>query len=205
MNPYDPHELDRLDPELDHVARALEEHAAAVRGEPPLDLASRVWAAIENEPPPASRWAWLAGLRRPARGLAAAAVLVAAVTGALAIGSLIDDARPDVGGPSAPVILPSPSSSPSVEPSPSPSPTVTPTPSTTPRPAPSDDDDGLEIETPEPSESDHDNSGPGGGGGPETPEPSESDGDSSGPGGGDGGSSGSGSGGGDNSGPGGGG
>jgi uncharacterized membrane protein YgcG len=197
MNPYDPHELDRLDPELDRVALELEEHAAGVRGEPPLDLASRVWAAIENEPLPASRWAWLAGLRRPARGLAAAAVVVAAVTGALAIGSLIDDARPDVGGPSAPEILPSPSETPSPEPTVSPSPTVTPAPSAT--PSPTDD----EVETPEPSESEDDNSGPGGGGDAETPEPSESEDDNSGPGGGD--SSGSGSGGGDNSGPGGGG
>jgi hypothetical protein len=160
MNPYDPHELDRLDPELDRVARELEEHAAGVRGEPPLDLASRVWAAIENEPPPASRWAWLAGLRRPARGLAAAAVVVAAVTVALAIGSLIDDARPDVGGPSAPEILPSPSETPSLEPTVSPSPTVTP------RPTPSDDeDDDDEVETPGPRESGGASSGPRGGGG----------------------------------------
>ena len=200
MNPYDPHELDRLDPELDVVARELEEHAAAVGGEPPLNLPSRVWAAIENEPLPASRWAWLAGLRRPARGLAAAAILVAAVTGALAIGSLIDDARPDVGGPSAPALLPTPPETPSPEPTASPSPTVTPSPSLTPRATPSDDD---EDETPEPTESEDDNSGPGGGGDAETPEPSESDGDNSGPGGGDGDNSGPG--GGDNSGPGGGG
>ena len=196
MNPYDPHELDRLDPELDRVARELEEHAAAVRGEPPHDLASRVRAAIEDEPLPASQWAWLAGLRRPARGLAAAAVLVAAVTGALAISSLIDDARPDIGGPSAPALLPSPSETPVLEPTPSP--TVTPSPSVTPRPTPSDDDDDDvdELETPRPSESQEDSSGPGGGG-TETPEPSESDGDNSGPGGGDN----SGPGGGDNSGP----
>ena len=191
MNPYDPHELDRLDPELDRVARELEEHAAAVGGEPPLDLASRVWAAIENEPLPASRWAWLAGLRRPARGLAAAAILVAAVTGALAIGSLIDDARPDVGGPSAPAVLPSPSATPVVQPTDSP--TASPSPTVTPSATPSADDD--EVESPEPSESEDDNSGPGGGDEVETPEPSESDTDNSGPGGG---------GGGDNSGPGGG-
>ena len=193
MNPYDPHELDRLDPELDRVARQLEEHAAGARGEPPLDLESRIWAAIEDEPAPTSRWAWLSGWRSPARALAAAAVVVAAVTGAIAIGSLIDRGRPDVGGPSAPVIGPSPSESPSLEPSPSRSPTMTPTvsPAATPSPTvepaspqatPSDDDD--EIETPEPSESDDDNSGPGGGGGGDD-NSGPGGGDNSGPGGGD--------------------
>jgi hypothetical protein len=186
MNPYDPHELDRLDPELDRVARQLEEHAAGAGGEPALDLPSRIWAAIEDEPAPASRWAWVGGWRGPARALAAGAVVVAAVTGAIAIGALIDRARPDVGGPPTPAIVPSPSESPSAQPTLSPSPIVTPTLSpsatpsptvapATPRPTPSDDED--EIETPEPSESDDDNSGPGGGG---------SGGDNSGPGGGGG-------------------
>jgi len=190
MNPYDPHELDRLDPELDRVARQLEEHAAEARGEPPLDLAQRIWAAIEDEPAPTSRWGWLTGWRGPARWLAAAAVVVAAVTGTIAIGSLIDRARPDVGGPPTPIVVPSPSESPSLETSPSPSaspsPTMTPapspsaTPSTVAQPTPSDDDD--EIETPEPSESDDDNSGPGGGGGDNS---GPGGGDNSGPGGGD--------------------
>jgi hypothetical protein len=175
MNPYDPSELDRVDPELDRIARRLEEHAAGTPGEPSLDLVSRVWAAVEAEPVPASRWAWLAAWRRPARAVAMAAVVVAAVTGALAVGQLLSGLRPDVGDQPTPVVLPSPS----VEPSPSPS--ASPTPSATPSEAPtisptgvptvapstpqataSDDDD--ETETPEPGESEEDNSGPGGGG-----------------------------------------
>lgn len=163
MNPYDPSELDRVDPELDRIARRLEDHAAAVRGEPPLDLVSRVGEAIDAEPAPSSRWAWLTAWRRPARVVATAAVVVAAVTGALAVGQLLDGLRPDVGGPPTPVVLPSPSPEPSV--TPSPSPTTSPTPSATPSPTlaptvspapppptPSDDDD-----------SDDDSSGPGGG------------------------------------------
>lgn len=169
MNPYDPSELDRVDPELDRIARQLEDHAARTPGEPPLDLVSRVWAAVEAEPVPSSRWAWLAAWRRPARAVAMAAVVVAAVTGALAVGQLLNGLRPDVGGPPTPVVLPSPStepspsSTPSATPSPTPSPTSVPTlaPST-PQATASDDDD--EIETPEPSESEEDNSGPGGGG-----------------------------------------
>jgi hypothetical protein len=186
MNPYDPAELGRHDPELDRVAHELERQVAEMGGEPPLDLSRRIMAAIDEEPIPASRWAWLGGFGGPARLLATAAVILIAVVGALAIGSLVEQARPDVGGPSSPSAVPSlsasPTSSPTASPSPtptaSPSPTATPSPSATPtleptvRPTPSDDD---EIETPEPSESDDDNSGPGGGGD-----------DNSGPGGGDG-------------------
>ena len=185
MNPYDPAELGRHDPELDRIAEELERHVAAMGGEPPLDLTGRILSAIDDEPMPTSRWSWLIGLRGPARLLAAAAVVVVAITGALAIGSLIDQARQNVGGEPTPVLLPSPSEtlapspSPSASPSASPSlsPSPTPTPSVTPtvQATPSDDDD--EVETPEPSESDNDNSGPGGGGG---------DDDNSGPGGGGG-------------------
>ena len=183
MNPYDPSELGRHDPELDRIARELEQQAAAMGGEPPLDLTGRILSVIDDEPMPISRWAWLTGLRGPARLLATAAIVVVAITGALAIGTLIEQARPDVGGPPTPVPLPSPSvtPSPSASPSvtPSPSPTLSPSPSATSTPAlqptPTDDDD--EVETPEPSESDDDNSGPGGGGGGD---------DNSGPGGGDG-------------------
>lgn len=176
MNPYDPSELDRVDPELDRIARRLEEHAAGTPGEPSLDLVSRVWAAVEAEPVPSSRWAWLAAWRRPARAVAMAAVVVAAVTGALAVGQLLNGLRPDVGDQPTPVVLPSPSVEASQSPSPSPTPSVTPSPSPSPTVSPtsvptstpstpqataSDDDD--EIETPEPSDSDDDNSGPGGG------------------------------------------
>jgi hypothetical protein len=183
MNPYDPSELGRHDPELDRIARELEQQAAAMGGEPPPDLAGRILTAVEDEPIPSSRWSWVTGLRHPAQFLAAAAVVVVAITGALAIGSLIDQARPDVGGEPTPVVLPSPSVTPSPSPSlsvsPSASPSASPSPTATPtlivQPTPSDDDD--EVETPEPSESDDDNSGPGGGGG---------DDDNSGPGGGGG-------------------
>jgi hypothetical protein len=176
MNPYDPSELGRHDPEVDRIARDLERQAAAMGGEPPLDLTGRILSAIEQEPIPTARWTWLSGLRGPARLLAAAAVVVVSITAAIAIGSLIEQARQDVGGPPTPVVLPSPSETPSPSPSPSvtpsvstsPSPTATPTPTV--QATPSDDDD--EVETPEPSESDDDNSGPGGG-------------DNSGPGGGD--------------------
>jgi hypothetical protein len=176
MNPYDPSELDRVDPELDRIARQLEEHAAGTSGEPSLDLVSRVWAAVEAEPVPASRWAWLAAWRRPARAVAMAAVVVAAVTGALAVGQLLNGLRPDVGDQPTPVVLPSPSGETSPSPSPSPTPSATPSPSpsptvsptsaptvapSTPQATPSDDDD--DIETPEPSDSDEDNSEPGGG------------------------------------------
>jgi hypothetical protein len=190
MNPYDPAELGRHDPELDRVALELERQTAAMSGEPPMDLAGRIMSAIEDEPIPASRWAWLGGFRRPARFLAAAAVVVVVITGALAIGSLIEQARPDVGGPPTPAVLPSPSETPAPTPTASPSPSLAPTPTLTPSPtvspSPSDDDD--EIETPEPSESDDDNSGPGGGddddsSGPGSGDDDDGD-DSSGPGGG---------------------
>jgi hypothetical protein len=188
MNPYDPAELGRHDPELDRVALELERQATAMGGEPPMDLAGRIMSAIEDEPIPASRWAWLAGFRGHARLLAAAAVIVVAITGALAIGSLIERARPDVGGPPTPAVLPSPSQTPAPTPTASPSPSLAPTPTLTPSPtvspSPSDDDD--ESETPEPSESDDDNSGPGGGDDDDSSGPGSSgdDDDSSGPGGG---------------------
>jgi hypothetical protein len=181
MNPYEPgDELDRADPTLDEVALRIESYATRSGSEPPADLASRIAAAIADEPVPASRWAWLSSWREPMRAVAAVAVLAAVIGGALLAGTLIDRAR-NVGSsptPAVPSISPSPSSSPSLTPSPTASPSsspsatpqptvsVTPLPTVapgTPVPPPSDDDD--ELETPEPSESDDDNSGPGGGGG----------------------------------------
>lgn len=179
MNPFEPGvDLDRRDPSLDEVASRLESYTAATGGEPPVDLASRISAAIDDEPEPAGRWAWLGTWTAPMRAVAAVAILVAIVVGTLAVGTLIDSARRNV-GTSPPPALPSVSESPSPVPSPtptaspSPSPSVapsstgsaTPRPTVTPVPSPGDDDDDDEIETPEPSESDHDNSGPGGGGG----------------------------------------
>jgi hypothetical protein len=191
-HPYGPDELDRTDPELDGVAEELERYAAARSGEPPLDLAARIQAAVDDEPDPSAGWsafftAGLRGLRGPARAVAVAAVVVAAIVGALALGDLAERARQDsIGASSTPSPVGTPTSTPSATPSatPSPSPSASPTaspsqePTTSPSPTASDDDD--EIETPEPDGSD--NSGPGGGD------------DNSGPGGGD-----------DNSGPGGGG
>lgn len=186
-NPYGTDELDRLDPDLDRVADELERYAASERGEPAVDLAGRVHAAVDAEPDPPLGWrrslpATLRAWRAPARGLALAAMLVVAVVGALAVSELIERARNgDVGtSPTPAVISPSPSPSlsatPSPSPSPSPSPTVAPTPPpATPVPSASESED--ESESAEPSESD--NSGPGGGGG------DDGDGDNSGPGGGD--------------------
>jgi hypothetical protein len=182
---YDPSELDLIDPELDAVARRLEGYASATPGDPPTDLADRIVAAMDDEPGPrAAWWAPFAVWRRPAQALAAAAVVIAAITGALAVGELFDQARqrsigtspgPSVeASPVAPSVSPSPSLVPSPSQSASPSATPSPTPpavspttddARTPIPTASDDDDDDEIETPEPSESEHDNSGPGGGGG----------------------------------------
>jgi len=181
---YDPSELDRQDSELDSVAERLEGYASATRTEPPIGLVDRIVAAIDEEPAPRTAW-WtrVTAWRRPAQGLAAAAVVIAAITGALAVGELVDQARQrNVGSSPSPRVETSPSVAPSMTPSPSlvpspsesasptvapspPGPTVSPTPedASTPAPTATDDDDD-EIETPEPSESEHDNSGPGGGG-----------------------------------------
>jgi hypothetical protein len=173
-HPYGPDELDRVDPGLDRVAEELERYAAGRVGEPPLDLAARIQAAIDDEPDPRPGW-WasfsvaLRGLRGPARAVAVAAVVVAAIVGALALGDLAERARQNNVGasPSAtPISTPtaSPTSTPSATPSasPSPSPTVTPSDEPTVLASPTASDDDGEVETPEPSESD--NSGPGGGG-----------------------------------------
>jgi len=177
-NPYGPDELDREDSSLDRVADRLERYASEQRAEPPMDLANRIMATIDDEPVPARNWwtSFMSGLgawRTPARALAVAAVLVAAVVGAIAFGELAERARQDnIGSSPSPALL-TPSPSPTVTRTSSPTPTQRPSPSPSPSPtatpSPSDDD---EVETPEPSESD--NSGPGGGG----------DSDNSGPGGG---------------------
>lgn len=178
---------ERTDADLERVANELERYAAAERGEPPPDLASRIRAAVDDAPEPSTGWrvslaTLLRAWRAPARGLAMVAVLVVAVVGALAVGQLIDQARQqDVGTSPTPLLVvsptPSPSLSPTPSPSPSPSPTPSPSPSATPTPSPEPPgpsaSESDEPETPEPSESD--SSGPGGGGG-----------DSSGPGGGGG-------------------
>jgi hypothetical protein len=176
-HPFDPAELGSDDPALQRVAERLESYASGLDGEPSPALTARILAAAEAEAPRGGLAAILVALRRPARALAAAAIVVAAVMGGLAFSQLVDR-PPDVGA--SPVASPAPSATPTASPSPSPSaiiapspsptlrPTPTPvatnppTPATTPVPTASDDD---EIETPEPSESDDDNSGPGGGDG----------------------------------------
>jgi hypothetical protein len=183
-HPFDSGELGRADPEMDRVGEALERYAETAGGEPPMDLAMRIREAIDDAPLPASGWwasglALLAPLRGPARVVLAAAVVVAAVMAAIALGELADRATIDTGSPAPSVV-----ETPLPTPTPTPAPTMTPTPSpsaepsASPSPTETDDD---EVQTPEPTETE-DNSGPGGGGG-----------DNSGPGGG-----------GDNSGPGGG-
>ena len=188
-NPYEPGvELDRADPALDEVAQRLEGYASSAGGEPPSGLTSRILAAIEDEPDPVGRWAWLGTWQGPLRFAAAAGALVIVIVGALAFGTLLDRAR-DIGSSAPPVpslpVSPTPSASPSPTVSPSPTDSASPSPSVSPMPSPTHDD---RFETPEPGETPEpaetprpvqsDNSGPGGGG-------------SSGPGG--GGSSGSGS------------
>lgn len=176
-NPYGSDELDREDASLDRVADRLERYASERRAEPPMDLASRIMATIDDEPDPARGWwtSFMSGLeawRTPARALAVAAVVVAAVVSAIAFGELAGRARQDNVGssPSPGLLTPRPTPTPTPTPTQSPSPSPSPSPSLTASPSTSDDDD--EIETPEPDESD--NSGPGGGG----------DSDNSGPGGG---------------------
>jgi hypothetical protein len=184
-HPFDPDELGRGDPELERVARELEAYATSREGQAPVGLESRILAAIDAEPDPARGW-WVALLAGPrawnpvGQLLGAAAVVVVAVAGALAVGQVIDGLRPDIGAtpPPSPVLGPSEETSPTTTPpptssaTPSPSPTPVPTPTlqptqvpTTSVPTASDDDSGSPepSERPEPSESDH--SGPGGGGG----------------------------------------
>lgn len=168
-HPYGPDELDRDDAALDRVAERLESYAARRSAEPPVDLATRIMATIDDEPAPRAGWwagasAGLRAWRAPARALAVTAMLVAAVVGAIAIGELAERARQENVGSSPSAVPSTPSPSPTPTATPSPSPTPTPSPSLVPSPSASDDD---EFETPEPSESDDsgsDNSGSGSGG-----------------------------------------
>ncbi|MCA1568737.1 MAG: hypothetical protein LC798_00120 [Chloroflexi bacterium] len=170
--PFDSAELGRHDADMDRVAARLEGYASDM-GEPPIDLAVRIRAALDEEPIPPTGWwasllATLAGWQGPLRLVVATAVLAIAVVGAVVLGDLADRARESTGSspPPSQTMLPSPMPSPTPTPTPSPTPTLTPSPSSsaseTADPSASDDDDD-EVETPEPSESDDDNSGSGGG------------------------------------------
>ena len=174
-HPFDSGELGRNDPEIDRVGEGLERYASDTGGEPPLDLTSRIRAALDDEPVPAAGWwgsllAAFASWRGPARLALGTAVVAAAVLGALALGDLADRARNNTGATPSPSVIATPTPSPSPTPTPTLSPTPSPTPSATPIPSPSSpatvlpsatDDHGGGGETPSPSESD--NSGPGGG------------------------------------------
>ncbi len=169
-NPFDSGELGRTDPELDRVGQRLEQYAAEAGGQPPLDLAARVRAAVDLEPVHGRGFMhWLHAHSGPVTAMAAAAALVAVVAGALAIGQLVDRTQDRVGTSPSPQVVVTPAPTPSPTPTPSPSPTSSPSPSERPSEtvAPSGTDDQGGTETPEPSESDHggsDNSGSGGGG-----------------------------------------
>jgi hypothetical protein len=176
-HPFDSGELGRDDPEMDRIGEALEHYAATAGDEPPMALAMRIREAIDDEPLPASGWwasalAFLAPLRGPARVMLAAAVVVAAVVGAIALGELANRATIDTGSPPPSVI-----ETPIPTPTPTPTPTLTPTPTPSAEPSaspsPTETDDQDDVETPEPTETedssgsgggDGDNSGPGGGG-----------------------------------------
>lgn len=167
-HPFDSDELGRNDPDMEQIGARLERYASEAGHEPPVDLAARIRAALDDEPIPSTGWwasmlATVARLHGPARLIVATAVLLVAVLGAVAIGDVIDWARQDTGSSPNPseIVAPSPTptSTPTVTPSPTPSPTATASPS----PSASDDEDDDEEETPEPSESDDDNSGRGGG------------------------------------------
>jgi hypothetical protein len=174
-HPFDPSELDRPDADLEALAARLERYAAEEVGVPSSDLADRIRQRIDREPSRRVPWASISGWTGGsglARAVAAAAVVVGAIVGAVAFGELIGWVRQaDVGASpqptlTAPPVAPSPTPTPTLSPSPTPSPSPSPTPAS-PVPSPSESEDD-EVETPEPSESedpdDDDNSGPGGGG-----------------------------------------
>ena len=172
QHPFESGELGRDDPDLDLIGERLERYAADAGGEPPIDLATRIMTALDDEPVPARGWwgtlmATIAAWHGPARLALAGVVVAAVVVGTITLRDLADGARngstggtppPSEGAPPTPSLTPSPT------PMPTPSPTSTPT--ATPSPSPSttaSDGDDEETETPEPSETD-DSSGPGGGG-----------------------------------------
>jgi hypothetical protein len=178
-HPYGPDELDREAPELDELAHRLEDYASSGGGEPPLDLATRVHAAIDAEPDPSRGWLasltewWRAG---PVRAMAVIAVVALAVLGAVALGEIALNARnQNVGTEPTPRVEQSSAPVPSSTASENASPSASATPSTTSLPSPTDAQ-ATPVETVEPSESGDDH------GGDRTPRPSESD--HSGPGGG---------------------
>jgi hypothetical protein len=169
-HPFDSDELGRVDPELDRVAERLERYAAEARAEPPLGLTGMIRSAVDLEPHPRGRFrALLARWSGPARAMAAGAVVVLVVAGAIALGQLVELTRQQVGATPSPTVIPTPTAIPTPSPTPRPTPTASPTPSPTSTPAATHEpsfSEGFETETPQPTGSDgSDNSGPGGGDG----------------------------------------
>ena len=188
-HPFDSDELGRVDPELDGVAERLESYAAEARGEPPLGLTARIRTAVDLEPHSRGRFgALLARWSGPVRAMAAGAIVVLVVAGAIALGQLVELTRQQVGASPSPTVIPTPTVVPTPSPTPTATPTASPTPSPTSTPAMTHEpsfSEGFETETPEPTESDGSgNSGPGGGDGSGNSGPGGGDGGNSGPGGG---------------------
>ena len=120
-HPFDSGELGRNDPEMDRLGESLERYATDAAGEPSLDLSSRIMAAIDDEPVPSRGWwgsllAAFAPWHGPARLALGAAVVAAAVIGALALGDLADRARNNTGATPSPTEVVSPSPTPTAEP-----------------------------------------------------------------------------------------
>ena len=114
QHPFDSGELGRNDPNMDRLGESLEQYATDAAGEPSLDLSSRIMAAIDDEPVPSRGWwgsllAVFAPWHGPARLALGAAVVAAAVIGALALGDLADRARTNIGATPSPAEVVSPS------------------------------------------------------------------------------------------------
>ena len=56
LHPFDSGELGRTDPEMDRIGSQLERYASEVGDEPPVDLAARISATLDDEPIPAVGW-----------------------------------------------------------------------------------------------------------------------------------------------------
>ena len=61
-HPFDSDELGRNDPEMDRIGTHLERYAADVADEPPMDMVTRIQAAVDEEPVPAAGSVYAANL-----------------------------------------------------------------------------------------------------------------------------------------------
>lgn len=181
-HPFNPGELGGDDPTLVGLADELE-RSATTSAQPSTGFASRVLAAIDEEPTPRRPWYAIFGGAASAplfRGLSLAAVAVAAVAIAVVVGGLIGPVRPGPGanGSATPTASPSPPSTPpSSTPSPSPSPSASPSPTPTFEPRtvqPSESAGQSETSGSSTSASPSDDHGGGSGGGSGSASPSDS-------------------------------